>query len=69
MKPEKSDCDSKDSENNSQSVDRLRVLVVDDDVDSCIFMRFILESFNFQVMTASKVMEAVELMVKFQPNL
>ncbi|GAB1540412.1 hypothetical protein NUACC21_30810 [Scytonema sp. NUACC21] len=64
-----SDYHPKNNESYSQFLSMLRVLVVDNDVDSCILIKFILESFNFHVMTASSVMEAIKLVETFKPNL
>ena len=45
---------------NFQSLDGLRVLLVDDNEDSLILTTFILETTGFQVKTASSVLEALE---------
>lgn len=45
---------------NFQSLDSLRVLVVDDNEDSLILTKFILENNGFQVKTATSVLEALE---------
>jgi CheY-like chemotaxis protein len=58
-----------DAGNNSQALDGLRILVVDDDADTRILITYILESFNCKVMTASSVMEAIEIIGNFRPNL
>jgi CheY-like chemotaxis protein len=46
---------------NVQSLDSLRILLVDDNEDSLILTTFILESNGFQVKTATSVLEALEI--------
>uniref|UniRef100_A0A0C1QR02 Chemotaxis protein CheY n=1 Tax=Tolypothrix bouteillei VB521301 TaxID=1479485 RepID=A0A0C1QR02_9CYAN len=64
-----SNCHPNDVGNNSQALEGLRALVVDDDVDNCILMAFILESYGIQVTTASSAIEALEIMNEFEPNI
>jgi CheY-like chemotaxis protein len=45
---------------NFQSLDRLRVLLVDDNEDSLILTTFILENNGFKVKTATSVLQALE---------
>lgn len=47
----------------------LRVLVVDDDVDSCELIASILESYAVQVQTTFSVSQALEAFVCFQPDI
>ena len=54
---------------NFQPLVGLRALIVDDDMDSCILTSFVLESYNFQVMTATSVLEALTVIRKFEPNI
>ncbi|MFQ4141963.1 response regulator [Chlorogloeopsis sp. ULAP02] len=52
-----------------QSLDGLRILVVDDSADSCLLVSFILEGYGVKVMTATTALEALEVMEQFKPNL
>ncbi|NMG18210.1 response regulator [Brasilonema bromeliae] len=52
-----------------QSLGGLRILVVDDDADTCILITFILESYGVQVMTAASALDALEVIGQFEPNL
>lgn len=63
------DCHPNDVGNNYQALDGLRILVVDDDADSQTLVSFLLESVNVKVMTASSVIEALEVIGQFKPNL
>lgn len=47
----------------------LRVLVVDDQVDSCELTQFILEDYGIEVKAALTVQQAVEIFVRFQPDI
>ena len=58
-----------DVENNNLALDGLRALVVDDDADNSDLIAFILESAGVQVMTAASVIEALEIIEQFEPNL
>lgn len=55
--------------NNNLSLDGLRALVVDDDADNSDLIAFILQSAGVQVMTAASVIEALEIIGQFEPNL
>ncbi|MDM9381926.1 response regulator [Chlorogloeopsis sp. ULAP01] len=52
-----------------QSLDGLRILVVDDSADSCLLVSFILEGYGVKVMTAATAVEALEVIERFKPNL
>jgi CheY-like chemotaxis protein len=58
----------KDDREDFQSLAGLRVLVVDDDTDSCILISFILESYGAHVMTAASGLDALVVMKQFEPN-
>ncbi len=51
---------------NFQSLDELRVLLVDDNEDSLLLTTFILESNGFQVKTATSVLQALEIIKQFK---
>ncbi|RUR75497.1 response regulator [Chlorogloeopsis fritschii PCC 9212] len=59
----------KNDRNIFQSLDGLRILVVDDSADSCSLVSFILEGYGVKVMTAATALEGLEVIEKFQPNL
>ncbi|MFL9823121.1 response regulator [Tolypothrix campylonemoides VB511288_2] len=63
------DCHPNDVENNSQALDGLRALVVDDDVDNGILIAFILALYGIQVTTVSSAIEALEIIKECQPNI
>lgn len=52
-----------------QPLEGLWVLVVDDDVDNCNLISFILESAGIEVMMAASAVEALEAIKQFEPNL
>lgn len=47
----------------------LRVLVVDDDVDNLDLIKFILEEYNTEVIVATSVTEALQVMTWFNPDI
>jgi CheY-like chemotaxis protein len=62
-------CHLDDDIKNVQTLDGLRILVVDDDTDSLVLTTFILESYGVQTMTATSALEAFELMRQFIPDI
>jgi CheY-like chemotaxis protein len=53
----------------SQTLDGLRIVVVDDDTDSLVLTTFILESYGVQIMTATSALEALEVIKQFTPDI
>ncbi|ARV60878.1 two-component system response regulator [Nostocales cyanobacterium HT-58-2] len=61
-------CHPEDDRNHFQTLDGLRILVVDDDPDSLVLTTFILESYGVETMTATSALEALEVMKHFTPD-
>ncbi|MFQ4142169.1 response regulator [Chlorogloeopsis sp. ULAP02] len=59
----------KDDRKDFQTLDGLRILVVDDDEDTRTFISFVLEENSAQVATAASALEALKIMKQFQPHL
>jgi two-component system, OmpR family, response regulator len=53
----------------ASQLNELRVLVVDDDVDSADLLRFLLEEQNVEVVSAYSTQEALSVLTKWTPNL
>ncbi|KAB8320342.1 response regulator [Tolypothrix campylonemoides VB511288] len=53
---------------NFQTLDGLRIVVVDDDADSLMLTTFILESYGVQTLTATSALEALEVIKQSVPN-
>lgn len=54
---------------NLEFLNGLRVLVVDDDVDNLDLIKFILEEYKAQVILATSVIEALQEITSFKPNI
>ncbi|OKH44163.1 two-component system response regulator [Calothrix sp. HK-06] len=59
----------KDDIENFHSLAGLRVLVVDDDTDSCVLTSFFLETCGALVMTATSAFEALQALKQFKPDI
>ncbi|MBW4504079.1 MAG: response regulator [Scytonema hyalinum WJT4-NPBG1] len=53
---------------NFQTLDGLRIVVVDDDADSLVLTSFILESCGVQTVTATSALEALEIIQQYVPD-
>lgn len=53
---------------NFQTLDGLRIVVVDDDADSLVLTTFILESYGVETVTATSALEALEVIKQFIPD-
>ncbi len=53
---------------NFQTLDGLRIVVVDDDADSLVLTSFILESCGVQTVTATSALEALDLIQQYVPD-
>lgn len=53
---------------NLPSLQGLRILVVDNNIDSCNLMRAMLQPYDVEVKTASLVQQALEIFVQWQPD-
>ncbi|MEP0914872.1 response regulator [Leptolyngbya sp. GB1-A1] len=51
------------------TLQRLQVLVVDDDVDTCTLLKFALETYGIQAHVASSARQALQTFVSLQPHL
>lgn len=66
------DCHPKNDRDTFQYLEGLKgvkVLVVDDNEDSCYLISFTLEIYGFQVITATNALDALNLMDEFQPDI
>ncbi|BAZ22674.1 response regulator receiver domain protein [Kalymmatonema gypsitolerans NIES-4073] len=61
-------CHHNDDISNIQTLDGLRIVVVDDDADSLVLTTFILESYGVQTMTATCALEAIEVIKQSVPD-
>ncbi|BAY48310.1 response regulator receiver domain protein [Scytonema sp. HK-05] len=61
-------CHHNDDISNFQTLDGLRIVVVDDDADSLVLTTFILESYGVQTMTATSALEAIEVIQQSVPD-
>lgn len=55
--------------NNFQILNGLRLLVVDDDIDTLELIKVIFEEYNTQVVTATLTNQAFQLITQFQPDI
>jgi|SRR5579883_92265 len=55
--------------NTLKSLDGLRILVVDDDADTLVLVRFIFEEYNVQVSSTSSTREAFEVIRCWEPDI
>lgn len=55
--------------NNSSTLDGLRVLVVDDNIDTLELVTVILEQYGTEVITAASAAEALEAIAQFVPHI
>ncbi|MDM9381441.1 response regulator [Chlorogloeopsis sp. ULAP01] len=69
MSDDHKDYHLKDDRKDFQSLDGLRILVVDDDEDTRTFITFVLEENSAQVTTAASALEALKVIKQFQPHL
>ncbi|NJM73599.1 MAG: response regulator [Scytonema sp. RU_4_4] len=58
----------KNDTKNFQTLDGLRILIVDDDTDSLVLTRFLLETYGVDIMTATSALEALEVIKQFIPD-
>lgn len=54
---------------NSSNLEGIRILVVDDDVDTLEFLTFLLEEYGAQVRSVASALEALEVFAQWQPDL
>jgi CheY-like chemotaxis protein len=54
---------------NFPSLQRLRILVVDNNIDSCDLMMVMLQAYDIEVKTAFLVQQALEIFVQWQPDI
>lgn len=54
--------------NQDPALEGLRVLIVDDDIDSCDLLMLTLESYAMEAQVALSVSEALKAFVQFQPD-
>ncbi len=55
--------------NNFPALNKLRVLVVDDNADTLELVSFILEEYGTEVITAASAIEAIAAIAQFNPNI
>ncbi|HEY9821753.1 MAG TPA: response regulator [Candidatus Sericytochromatia bacterium] len=55
--------------NNFPALNKLRVLVVDDNADTLELVSFILEEYGTEVITAASATEAIAAIAQFNPNI
>jgi CheY-like chemotaxis protein len=55
--------------NNFPALNKLRVLVVDDNADTLELVSFMLEEYGTEVITAASATEAIEAIAQFNPNI
>ncbi|MFQ4142865.1 response regulator [Chlorogloeopsis sp. ULAP02] len=53
----------------SPTLDRLRIMVIDDNIDHCDVTSCCLEIFGFEVVTRTSAQEALDMIEEFEPHL